>query len=124
MLFSNDRLLPANQRYDEGIRRALDPEGNQTGANFFGEFLDAARLGGAEREDALEDFLQRRYRDLPPQVLVALGSEALQFLVNRRASLFPDVPLVFGGVRVEELTGSALAGGSGSAHGIETHAYH
>jgi hypothetical protein len=27
LLFSNDRLLPANQRYDEGIRRALDPQG-------------------------------------------------------------------------------------------------
>ena len=103
ILFSNDRLLPANQRYDAGIRKVMDPQGKQAQASFFGEFLDATRLGGAERETAMEDYLQRRYRELPPHVLVALGPEALQFLLDRRETLFPGVPLVFGGTRVKEL---------------------
>jgi hypothetical protein len=114
MLFSNDRLLPANQRYDAGIRQALDPHGGQKGVSFFGEFLDATRMGGVEKETALEDYLSRRYRDMPPHVLVALGPEALEFLIKRRERLFPGVPLVFGGVSLEELkTVENLAGVAG-----------
>ena len=101
ILFSNDRLLPANQRIDEGIRRALDPADNQSSVTFFAEFLDAIRLGGAEREAAMERYLQERYQGIPPQVLVALGPQALEFLVRRRETLFPGTPLVFGGVSAE-----------------------
>lgn len=103
ILFSNDRLLPANQRYDGGIRKALDPQGKQADVSFYSEFLDATRLGGAEREAAMEDYLSRRYEERPPHVLVALGPEALRFLLDRRKTLFPDVPLVFGGSSAEEL---------------------
>lgn len=98
VLFSNDRLLPANQRIDEGMRRALDPGGDQSGVGFYGEFLDAIRLGGATGEDAMDQYLRRRYREMPPDVLVALGPEALKFLVARRESLFPGTPLLFCGV--------------------------
>ncbi|HEY5952955.1 MAG TPA: ATP-binding protein [Terrimicrobiaceae bacterium] len=114
MLFSNDRLLPANQRFDEGIRRALDPQGNQSSVTFFGEFLDSIRLGGPEREAAMEEYLKKRYRDMPPHVLVALGPQALNFFLARRDSLFPGAPLVFGGVshgRLEQTRG--LAGVAG-----------
>ncbi len=97
ILFSNDRLLPANQRLDEGIRRALDPQGNQSSVAFFGEFLDATRIVGPEREAMMEQYLKDRFRDLPPRVVIALGPEALKFLVARRTTLFPGVPLVFGG---------------------------
>jgi PAS domain S-box-containing protein len=103
ILFSNDRLLPANQRYEEGIRKTLDPLNNLSGVTLFGEFLDATRFKGAEREAAMEDYLIARYGDLPPQVLVALGPEALAFFVERRDSLFPGVPLVFGGTNADRL---------------------
>lgn len=103
VLFSNDRLLPANQRYDEGMRRALDPQENQVPVTLFAEFLDAIRLGGAEREEAMEEYLLKRYRETAPQVLVALGPQALDFFLKRRDSLFPGVPLVFGGVSVERV---------------------
>lgn len=103
MVFSNDRLLPANQRYDAGIREALDPHGGQRGVSIFGEFLDATRQEGGEKDAALEDYLARRYSDMPPDVLVALGPEALEFLLARRRTLFPEVPLAFGGTSLDEL---------------------
>ncbi|MES2467457.1 MAG: ATP-binding protein [Verrucomicrobiota bacterium] len=103
MLFSNDRLLPANQRYDEGIRRALDPQAGQVGVTLFAEFLDAVRFSGPEREAAMENHLKVRYGEVPPQVLVALGPEALDFFLKRRDSLFPGTPLLFGGVSQERL---------------------
>lgn len=114
ILFSNDRLLPANQRYDEGLRRATDPKGDEPPVAFYAEFLDAIRLGGPEREAAMEEYLAVRYRDTPPEVLVALGPQALSFLLDRKATLFPNTPLIFGGVssaQLDQLHGQpALAG--------------
>jgi PAS domain S-box-containing protein len=101
LLFSHDRLLPANQRYDEGIRQALNSEDGQSNISIFGEFLDSNRLGGPEREAAMENYLKERYRETPPDVLVPLGPSALDFCLARRDSLFPGVPLVFGGVGSE-----------------------
>ena len=71
--------------------------------HLLGEFLDSIRLGGPEREEAMEEYLKKRYRDMPPQVLVALGPQALNFFLARRDSLFPGAPLVFGGVSREGL---------------------
>ena len=105
ILFSNDRLLLANQRIDEGIRRALDPQGTQSDVTFFGEYLDAARFIGPEREAMMAQYLADRYRDMPPQVVVALGPQALGFLVERRETLFKGVPLVFGGISQGSLLG-------------------
>jgi PAS domain S-box-containing protein len=113
ILFSNDRLLPANQRYDAGIRQALEPRTGEKGVNFFGEFLDATRMSGQVKEAALETYLRQRYEDLPPDVLVALGPEALRFLMERRGGLFPQVPVVFGGSSLDELDGVDLTGITG-----------
>jgi hypothetical protein len=61
----------------------------------------------------MEDYLRRRYLDIPPHVLVALGPEELRFLIERRESLFPGIPLVFGGTRyvglepIKDLSGIA-----------------
>jgi signal transduction histidine kinase len=102
MLFANDRLLPANQRVDEGFRRALDPQGNQTSVTIFTEFLDVPRLVGAGHEQMMEEYLERRYKDVPPDVLVVVGVEAVDFWFSRRDRLFPGTPVVFGAVGVEE----------------------
>ncbi|RYD26663.1 MAG: hypothetical protein EOP86_25635, partial [Verrucomicrobiaceae bacterium] len=109
ILFSNDRLLPANQRYDAGLRMALEPQRGEAAVSVFGEFLDATRQAGEEKDAAMEDYLKRRYGDMRPDVLVALGPEALAFLMVRRDSMFPGVPLVFGGASPEEIgTGTDL----------------
>lgn len=111
MLFANDRLLPANRQVDQGFRQTLDPTGNQSGVTIFSEFLDIPRFTGSEHEQMMEEYLQRRYRNLPPDVLVVLGVEALDFWFARRDVLFPNTPVVFGGVGVEELR--SLDGASG-----------
>ena len=103
VLFSNDRLLPADQRFDEGMRRALEPQGQQTSVALFGEFLDAIHFSGPEHEAAMEQYLSERYRDTRPEVLVAMGPQALEFFLARRDTLFPGAPLIFGGVTREQL---------------------
>ncbi|MGH7938874.1 MAG: ATP-binding protein [Chthoniobacterales bacterium] len=101
LLYSNDRLLPANLRLDEGFR---DTFGQVLGKRYelFTEFLDAIRFPEEARQDAMASSLRVRYRDDPPQVLVAAGAEALDFFQKRRNSLFQGTPLVFGGVRLRD----------------------
>ncbi len=78
------------------------PKGNQSAVTIFTEFLDVVRFTGPEHEQAMEEYLQKRYRDMPPDVLIALGPEALDFWLARRDTLFPGTPVVFGGVGEEE----------------------
>lgn len=103
LLYSNDRLLPANLQFDEGLRTALDPDGRQARVAIFYEFLDATRLGGTRHEELMEYYLRERYREAPPSVLVAAGTQALRFFQQRRRALFPHAPLVFGGAVQDEL---------------------
>lgn len=101
LLYSNDRLLPAGVRLDAGFRDTL---GQVLGGHYelYTEFLDAVRFPGEARQDAMAEALRIRYQERPPQVLVAAGPEALTFFQNRRDSLFPGTPLVFGGIRVRD----------------------
>lgn len=93
MLYSNNRLLPANIEGDRGLREAL-PEGAELSA----EFLDYPRITGEAYLAALIRFLREKYATRPPAVIVAGGPDALAFVLNRRTELFPQVPVVHMGV--------------------------
>jgi len=114
ILFSNDRLLPANQEVERGLRRAFDDGGRSSSVDLFAEFLDAVRFPGPGHSDIMEEFLRERHRDSPPVAWIALGPQALDFLMQRQDSLFPGTPIVFGAIdpgQVAPLTGrSGLAG--------------
>ncbi len=102
VLYTHDRSLPGNIRVDQGFRAELQArEGVK--AEVFQEYLDMARFPGPERDAALEEYLRRRYAEGPPQALVAVGGPALEFFMQRRASLFPGAPLVLVGIAPERL---------------------
>jgi len=113
VLFSNDRLLPANQEMEKGLRRAFEDGRKTSSVDLFAEFLDAVRFSGPEQSAAMEEFLLDRHRDTPPRAWIALGPQALDFLMQRRDSLFPGTPIVFGGIDTRQVT--ALTDHSGLA---------
>jgi PAS domain S-box-containing protein len=96
VLFSNDRLLPANQEVEKGLRRAFEDGGKTSSVDLFAEFLDAVRFSGSGQSATMENFLRERHRDTPPVTWIALGPQALDFLMQRRDTLFPGTPIVFG----------------------------
>ena len=51
----------------------------------------------------MEEYLRKRYRDIPPDLVLVLGAEALDFVVRTEGFPFPGTPVVFGGVAKEEL---------------------
>jgi signal transduction histidine kinase len=97
VLYSNTRLLPANVQVDRGLRKAFeDPEAGPV--LLFEEFLDVPRFNGQAHFDLVVEYLREKYESQPPDVIVAVGETALDFLLRHRLEMFPRVPMVHAGV--------------------------
>ena len=77
----------------ETLQRDLDD------VEFFIESLDIVRFPELEQQTVVADFLRERYADRRIDAALAIGPASLAFLAERRAELFPDTPIVYGGVR-------------------------
>ncbi len=99
LLYTHDRFLPGNIKFDGGFRAELEKA--PAPVEVFEEYLDIARFPGPERDVALEGYLATRYAKTPPRVLVAVGDPALQFFMQRRQTLFPGTPIVLVGIAPE-----------------------
>lgn len=97
VVYSHDRLLPVNIRMDEGFRRAMS-QTSDTHYELFTEYLDIARFSTREQQDSFAAYLQARYAERPPDVLVAIADHAFSFFSARRDVLFSQSPLVFVGI--------------------------
>jgi signal transduction histidine kinase len=60
--------------------------------------LDVERGGGPENEGPLVEYLLRRSRDAPPDLVIAFSAPAMFFALRHRDALFPDRPLLVSGV--------------------------
>jgi PAS domain S-box-containing protein len=97
MLFSNESLLPAGNALGTSLQTSLEAE-DPNRIEIFTEFLDADRFPGPAHEARMESLLREKYGSIPIDLAIAIGPQALDFLIQRRASLFPGMPLIFAGV--------------------------
>ena len=97
MLFSNDSLLPAGNAISSNFRSSLEAESPDR-VEIFTEFLDADRFPGPAHAARMESLLRDKYASTPIDLTVALGPQALEFLRERRESLFPGTPSIFAGI--------------------------
>jgi hypothetical protein len=102
VLHSDERLLPANIIVDEAIRETFAANSSNR-IEFHSEFLDVSRFPGETQQQRELDFLREKYRERPPDLVIAGGDPALQFLLKYRAELFADVPTVHCAVDAEDL---------------------
>src|SRR5271166_7141509 len=102
VLYSDERLLPANIIVDEAIRAAF-AIGTSNRIEFHSEFLDVSRFPGEAQRQRQRDFLRDKYRERAPDLVIAGGGAALDFLLKYRAALFADVPIVPCAVDAEAL---------------------
>jgi signal transduction histidine kinase len=112
VLYSDERLLPANIIMDETIRAAF-AVGTNNRVEFYSEFLDVARFQGEEQQRRQRDFFRDKYRERPPDLLFAVSGGALVFLAKHRAELFPGVPIVYcpfaGDPHADQLSDASIA---------------
>lgn len=84
------------------LRDAVNAEG-RSHITLYTESLDLSKFSGEAYEESLRRHLQVKYRDTPIGVVVAIGAAALHHVLNWRAELWPDVPVVFTMVNERDL---------------------
>ena len=93
VIYSNDRLLPANVEVDRGLRDAMAGAPERK-VEMFAEFMDRPAFSGPAAERVFATYLRDKYATRPPSAIVLAGGPALAFMVRHRAGLFPGVPIV------------------------------
>ncbi|MDM0110142.1 hypothetical protein QTH97_34965, partial [Variovorax sp. J22R24] len=93
VLYSNGRLVPANVDVERGLRGAIRDTAARP-VEVFTEFLDYPEFVGEDYEDTVATYLQRKYAARPPDVVIAVARQSLDFLLRQRARLFPGAPIV------------------------------
>jgi hypothetical protein len=72
VLYSDERLLPANLIADEAIRATFAAE-SKGRIEFHSEFLDVSRFPGEAQQQRERDFLGAKYLERPPDLVIAGG---------------------------------------------------
>lgn len=101
VIFSDNRLLPANLEADQALRDAIVGS-EERPVELFAEFLDRAHFNDDAYEATLAKYLREKYAKRRPDVIVTGGTYALAFITRNRAATFPGVPVVFLGIAVDE----------------------
>ena len=94
VLYSDERLLPANIIVDEAIHATFTAD-TRSRIELHSEFLDVARFPGEEQRQRQREFFRQKYRERPPDLVIAVGGGALAFLAEPRAELFGGAPIVY-----------------------------
>ena len=98
VIYPEDRPQASTQQFDTGLRNQLGKIlGEEVEVST--EFLGLDRFPGPDQERNRANYLASRYAGNPPEVMVAAGMRALEFVRQYRGTALPDVPVVFGGIR-------------------------
>ena len=89
--------LPFNTALATAVRLSLNAA-SKVSISFYVEHLDANRFFGSDYEEGILSFFRTKYRDKAVDVVVVVGSAALDFITRRRAELWPNVPVVFAAI--------------------------
>ena len=85
---------PFGRRFAEQIHATLDDKRVQAYA-IYAEYLDLGHFTRPNYELILETYFTNKYRDKPISLIIALGSEALNFSLHLRSKVWSDAPIVF-----------------------------
>ncbi len=107
MLHAFNYTFPSTTIGGDAARKRLLERSPHT-IEIAGEFLDLARFPGPDHEKRLVSFLREKYAGSPPDVVMALGNLALQFIVKHRDAIAPAVPIVFAGIPPTAYSASRL----------------
>ena len=62
------------------------------------ENLDLGRFGGSRFKDVVQAYFREKYQDRPIDVIVPIGSAALELVLYLRLQLWADTPVIFAAV--------------------------
>ena len=85
---------PFGRRFGGQIHATLDAKSVQAYA-IYAEYLDFGHFTESNYDLILETYFTNKYRDKPISLIIALGSEALNFSLHLRSNVWSDAPIVF-----------------------------
>jgi signal transduction histidine kinase len=85
---------PFGRRFGGQIHATLDAKSVQAYA-IYAEYLDFGHFTESNYDLILETYFTNKYRDKPISLIIALGSEALNFSLHLRSKVWSDAPIVF-----------------------------
>ncbi len=108
LVLYGDRLsIPVMRITEQGLMAGLSREQPEE-VEIFSEYLDLARIPAAQYENDLVRYLRARYSARKPDVVIAVGSSALEVAIAHGDELFPGVPIVFANVDLREMEGRTM----------------
>jgi PAS domain S-box-containing protein len=113
VLHSYNKGLTWTDSEDQGITSVLKTASN---LDVFTEYMDAKRIYERDKDDTWSAYLKGKYSGIAIDLVIVTDDDAFQFMLARRADLFPGAPMVFCGVNFYE--DSMLTGVRGSVTGV------
>ena len=95
MLYGHDPKSPGVVAFARELHGVLRSEWAEN-VEVYEEVLDLDRLGDRQRWPNFASYVAKKYRGFRIDAVIAEGSTALQFAVERFDEIFPGVPIVYG----------------------------
>ncbi|HSE87294.1 MAG TPA: sigma 54-interacting transcriptional regulator [Candidatus Binatia bacterium] len=94
VLYGNTAELPWVKIFDASLRSTVKSRSSRN-VDFYTEYFDVARFPAAKHREAFLGLLRARYSDRHLDLVVLGGGTAFDFVMSRRTSFFPAVPIVY-----------------------------
>jgi signal transduction histidine kinase len=102
LLFPYNITFPADFVVGESLRSHLEERSPQS-IVFYADFLDLGRFPDQDHELRTARYLALKYAKSVPDVIVALGPQALRFVLKHRSEIGANVPVVFASISAQTL---------------------
>ena len=93
-IYWGSESAPSTQRQDTAIRTFLLAQ-SDVPVNYFEEYLETEEFPAEKASTALHDYIRLKFEGRHIDVVLAVASASLQFVLRYRDELFPGVPIVF-----------------------------
>jgi hypothetical protein len=94
MLFSESKFVLANVIIEEAARNTLLQA--KGAVEFYAEYLDANRFPTDNHYRLFREYLQAKYAQRPPDLVLAFLARKFELAGQLPAELFPKTPVIFG----------------------------
>ena len=101
MLFSGSQFAPGSALVEKSVQQVLQ-QGSPT-VEFYAEHLDASRFPEERHYRLFREYLQEKYAQNPPDVIVAFLITKFELAGRLPAELFPGIPVVVGALSEDEV---------------------
>jgi len=93
LIYSQDKWHPAHEITENGFLSVLNSN-LHFDIQLHAEYLDLARFSSVPQKKVSAEYIQKKYRDVKIDSIIAVYDTAFDFVVNGGTPLFPDVPII------------------------------